>query len=76
MTIAAAYEHGDPGRRIHRLRKNADLSQLELAGKVGMSRPLVAMWEKGECTPRLTEFQSLARALSTTPEYLAFGRVG
>jgi transcriptional regulator with XRE-family HTH domain len=76
MATGIAYEHSTPGARIRRLRTNAKMVQRELADRVDMSRPLIASWESGGCTPRLDEFKSLARALNTTPEYLAFGSVG
>ncbi|HOO71977.1 MAG TPA: helix-turn-helix transcriptional regulator [Spirochaetota bacterium] len=39
------------GKRIKQLRKNAGLSQEELAAKVGISRPNISFWENSSFPP-------------------------
>lgn len=40
-----------PPESVLPLRSRLDLTQVELAQEVGVSQPLVAMWESGERTP-------------------------
>lgn len=40
-----------PYELVFSLREDLDLTQVELAEKLGVSQPLVAMWEKGERLP-------------------------
>lgn len=58
------------GRRIRELRETNDLSQQELAGAVGLSRPAISQIEKGErriCADELVKF---SRALRVSIEAL------
>lgn len=45
------------GQRIERTRKDADLTQAELAKKTGLSQQMIARIEKGECLRLHTFFK-------------------
>ena len=49
-----------------RLRKQAGLSQQELADKLGVSRSRIGMYETGKREPDLDDLQKIASALGTT----------
>lgn len=51
---------------IKRLRKNADLTQAELAKKVGVTRATVTQWETGWSQPRMGALEKLADAFGIT----------
>ena len=55
---------------IKRLRKNADLTQEELARAIGMSAQSVSKWEHQICCPDITLLPALARVLGVSLEYL------
>ncbi|SNY95534.1 LexA family protein [Halomonas sp. hl-4] len=50
------------GQRIVRARKEAGLTQQELATKLGLSRPAVAQWEKGRTSPSAENLRNVATA--------------
>lgn len=58
-------------RLIH-LRKGMKLSQQELGDKVGVTKAMVSLWEKG-AMPRPDKRSSLANALGTTETFLFYG---
>ena len=47
---------------IKAIRKNANLSQAELAQAVGVAQPRIAEWENGKRTPKLENLQKIADA--------------
>lgn len=51
-------------------RKQAKLSQEELAGQVGVSRQAVSKWELGDATPDVDKLVALARAFGVTTDEL------
>ena len=54
-------------RRIRDLRRRAELTQTDLAAKVGLSRIYIAKLEAGERrAPSLDALERLAKALGTT----------
>lgn len=64
-------EHmGKLAQNLERLRTERQLTQEELAKRVGVSQPAIAQYEKGTATPRLYVTIRLATALSTTVEEL------
>lgn len=58
------------GIRIARLRESLQLTQQELADKVGVARPTIANWETGRKEPRGELAVRLARVLGVSPAYL------
>lgn len=55
------------GNEIKNARKNAKLTQAELAKKSGLSLMSVRRYEKGEREPTLTQIQSIAAVLHVPP---------
>lgn len=53
------------GKRICRLRKQANMTQRELAGILGISEPAVCKWETDSSMPDIMLLAPLARALHT-----------
>ena len=62
------------GERIAQLRKEAGLSQLQLAELMEVSRQAVSKWETGQMIPDTQKLIHLAEVLDTDVEYLATGR--
>jgi transcriptional regulator with XRE-family HTH domain len=73
MQNAAFVEALSIGDRIRLARKDAGLSQADLAVKVGVSQPSVANWESGVHDPRRLMLGKIAGALKVSPEWLASG---
>jgi transcriptional regulator with XRE-family HTH domain len=46
---------------VRRIRRTADLSQRDLAARLGVGRATVARWETGETVPRVDELAAAAR---------------
>lgn len=61
------------GERITMLRKERDISQTELARRLGVSRQAVSKWEQGSSSPDTAKLIQLAEILDTEVEYLATG---
>lgn len=59
--------------RIVSLRKDADLSQQQLADNLNLSRRAISLWETGRRTPDLKSALLLADYLHTTLDYLVKG---
>ncbi|MBE5951728.1 MAG: helix-turn-helix transcriptional regulator [Lachnospiraceae bacterium] len=53
------------GKRIFRLRKQVNMTQRELATKLGVSEPAVCKWETDSSMPDIMLLMPLARALHT-----------
>lgn len=64
---------GTFGTRVHDARKDADMTQEELAKKLGVSRTTVAQWERGANPTDVNTIQSISKILKRPPEFLAFG---
>ena len=62
------------GQTIAKLRKNAGLSQFQLAEKLNMSNKAVSRWENGVGFPEVTQFPALASILGVTVDYLMTGK--
>ncbi len=56
--------------RIYELRKENNLSQLELAKRIGVTQKAIDFWEKGTNEPKATYIIRLAQVLSVTTDYL------
>lgn len=62
------------GERINELRKQHNLSQVQLAKALGISRQAVSKWENDQSFPDTLMMIQLADLLKTDSEYLATGR--
>ena len=62
------------GQRIAALRKNAQLSQAELAHALGVSPSAVGMYEQGRREPSAAGLVALAEVFGVTTDYLLTGR--
>lgn len=60
-------------KRIKDLREKLELSMEQLAERVSVSWQTVQQWENGKTAPKRARLEALAKALNTTPEYLAVG---
>lgn len=56
--------------RIYELRKEANLSQSELAQQVGASQKAVDFWEKGINEPKASFIVALANYFGVTSDFL------
>lgn len=62
------------GERISELRKAQNISQVQLAKALEVSRQAVSKWENGQSIPDMVKMIQLADLLKTDTEYLATGR--
>ncbi len=62
------------GERIAQLRKDASLSQGQLAESLGVSRQAVSKWENDLSSPDTLNLIRLADVLNSEVEYIATGR--
>lgn len=62
------------GERISQLRKDNQISQLQLADALGISRQAVSKWENDLASPDTINLIRLADVLNTEVEYLATGK--
>ncbi len=63
------------GERIKHARKEAGLSQADLAKYVGRSQSAVAEWETGETAPRRNIVEKIASSLGVSVHWLELGGV-
>ncbi|GGC92766.1 helix-turn-helix domain-containing protein [Enterococcus wangshanyuanii] len=56
--------------RLLKMRKNAELTQEELAKKINVSKQSVGSWERGRTEPSIETITELANVLNTTTDYL------
>ncbi len=56
--------------RINELRKENNLTQKQLAEKVGCNQSMIARWEKGECEPTAGAILKLAEVFGCSTDYL------
>lgn len=59
--------------RLRQLRKQYDLSQAELAERVGLHTNLIGRYERGESRPAADTLKRLADALGVSSDYLLDG---
>lgn len=62
------------GERISELRKEQNISQIELAQAMDVTRQAVSKWENDQTAPDTIKLIQLAEYLDTDVEYLATGR--
>ena len=62
------------GERIVELRKNQNISQVQLAKALQISRQAVSKWENDQSLPDTENMIRLADVLDTDIEYLSYGR--
>lgn len=62
------------GENIQKLRRDARLSQEELAEKIGVSRQTVAKWENGTTVPDINSCMAMAELFEVSLDTLAFER--
>lgn len=62
------------GQRLRALRLGLELSQAELARRIGRHQTAIGPYERNEYMPSRDVLEKLAGALETSPEYLQFGR--
>lgn len=58
------------GERIKKARKDAHLTQKQLANKLNVSYVNIAQWENGRRNPKIETLQNLAKALNVSIGYL------
>ena len=58
------------GKQIYELRKKSNLSQEQLAEKVGVSRQTISKWELGETAPDIKQAQVLSQVFSVSLDEL------
>lgn len=63
----------DFGSRLRKLREEKDLTQLDLAERLGLTNRAIGAWESGRAKPRLDKLNQLADILGTTSAYLMDG---
>lgn len=61
--VRAELERLEVARRVRRLREKSNLTQKELADRLGTGQPLIARLESGQVVPRLDFLSRVARAL-------------
>lgn len=61
------------GERIMILRKEQNLSQVQLAQAMGVTRQAISKWENDQTSPDTMKLIQLADVLNTEVEYLATG---
>ena len=62
------------GERISQLRQENNLSQLQLAETLGISRQAISKWENDQTAPDTINLIRLSDVLNTEVEYLATGK--
>ena len=63
----------ETANRLYELRKQQDLSQEELAEKLGVSRQAVSKWERSEASPDTDNLIALAKIYGLTLDELVYG---
>lgn len=62
------------GARIASMRRNAGLSQSQLAKKLGISASAMGMYEQGRREPSMAILVAMAQELQVSTDYLLTGR--
>ena len=60
------------GKKLEELRKNAGITQEELAQELKVSRQTVSLWEQDLVAPKSDALKSLCEFFNVKPEYLLF----
>lgn len=61
------------GARIREAREKSEMTQQDIAQIMGLSRAAVAQWESDTTSPSIHKVGEIAKLLSTSPQWLAFG---
>lgn len=61
------------GKRVRKMRRYLDLSQEELANKIGTSRSHISALEHGEYEPKLETMKKIAKAFKVSLDELVRG---
>ena len=61
------------GRNIAELRRRCNMTQMELADKMGISFQAVSNWERGNSMPDISKLPELAEVFDVTIDYLVTG---
>lgn len=61
------------GKRVRKVRRHLDMSQEELANKVGTSRSYISALEHDEYEPKLETMKKVAKAFSISLDELVKG---
>lgn len=64
------FEHILFAERLRDLRQESNLSQAQLAEKVGCSQPMIVLWEKGSCEPTASYIVKLSDIFNCSTDYL------
>ena len=65
----------DIGKRIISLRKNKNMTQVDLADKLGISYQAVSSWERGRGMPDISSLDALCNDLDVSVNELLSGEV-
>lgn len=57
-------------KKIHKLRKEMDLSQEDLAKKIGVTKQVISKWESGIVMPDINSFLKLSELFKVSIDYL------
>lgn len=68
--IVKGVDNMELGKQIYELRKKANLSQEQLAEKVGVSRQTISKWELGETAPDIKQAQVLSQVFGVSLDEL------
>lgn len=60
------------GDRIEQARKSKDMTQLDLAKRLGISRAAVGQWEINATSPSIAKLEEVAMVLDVEPQWLAY----
>ncbi|QGH74841.1 transcriptional repressor [Bacteriophage DSS3_MAL1] len=60
------------GERIIEARKAKDMTQLDLAKRLGVSRAAVGQWEINATSPSIAKLEEVAMILNVEPQWLAY----
>lgn len=69
------YDLTASGKRIKELRKNAGMTQEQLAEAVGISVEMMGKLERGVSGTSIDTMGQIAEALSSSVDYITFGKV-
>ena len=61
------------GERIFQLRKDAKMSQQQLAAQLGIHQKNISKYERNEYTPSANIVRDMAKAFGVTTDYILFG---
>lgn len=61
------------GSRIKEARDQKQMTQLDIAKILGISRAAIAQWENETTSPSISTVTEVAKLLETTPQWLAYG---